>query len=323
MKITYIVPFFYNHDYLLNCLESIDQNSTGEYEIIIIDDGNTNRSYIPSLEYQNLRFILNSENRGAAYSRNRGLEEAEGDYIIFVDSDDYLIAKPEGIVQKFNNLDVPIDIFIGSVETKPLSSYFLSKVPYYTNLMDEPRLARLHYFSANIYRKSFLDKYRIAFTEGMKYGEDLIFLMKAINKAHYICVTSESFYHYRNREYSITNSLVDREFFDCRLRLNKGLIDNLNSNPIAQNIRVYSIFKTNLFTILRCNEAFGGEYAAKFIVDFQEWVKMYIKPLAFELQDYEVYWSDADLELYRLLKSNKNPIAIIEFLKDIDHIENA
>ena len=91
MLLSIIIPFYnVNEDYVKACIKSIESNNFKNYEIIIIDDG---ADYFPInvIEgYKNIKYIKQL-NSGVSVARNRGIEEANGDYIMFVDPDDCLI----------------------------------------------------------------------------------------------------------------------------------------------------------------------------------------------------------------------------------------
>ena len=89
-----IVPIYNVEKYLTECLQSVLKQSYQYYEIICINDASTDNSYDILLKYakNNKKIIVinNKKNRGLSYCRNQGIEKAKGDYILFVDSDDYI-----------------------------------------------------------------------------------------------------------------------------------------------------------------------------------------------------------------------------------------
>lgn len=93
-KISTIVTNYNNHDYLKKCLESIVFQSFNDIEILIVDDASTDNSLNtiqPIAEKDNrIKIIRLEENRGAGYARNVGLQNAQGEFISFVDGDDFL-----------------------------------------------------------------------------------------------------------------------------------------------------------------------------------------------------------------------------------------
>ena len=91
--ISIIVPVYNTGKYLEKCLESIISQSLTNFEVICIDDGSTDNSYdiltTYKEKYNNFKIIY-QENQGVAIARNNGLKYANGDYIIFIDSDDFI-----------------------------------------------------------------------------------------------------------------------------------------------------------------------------------------------------------------------------------------
>lgn len=95
-KISIIVPVYNVEEYLKKCIESLVNQSIVEKEIIFVNDGSTDNSYSILEMYKKMYpeiIILNKENGGLSSARNAGIEIAKGDYIGFVDSDDYVDEK--------------------------------------------------------------------------------------------------------------------------------------------------------------------------------------------------------------------------------------
>ena len=94
MKLSYIIPVYKVEKYLEECVESILSQTMNDYEMILVDDGSPDSC--PAIcdrfaeEYPDKIRVIHKENGGLASARNAGLEVATGDYIFFVDSDDYL-----------------------------------------------------------------------------------------------------------------------------------------------------------------------------------------------------------------------------------------
>lgn len=121
-KISIVIPVYNRKADLPRCLNSI-QTSYEHYEVIVVDDASTDGSFelLQTLDIKNLRIFKNKENRGVNYTRNRGIEQATGDYIFFLDSDDKLF--PDGldtIVNAVNeNQHVKHFLFFVSDNQKP------------------------------------------------------------------------------------------------------------------------------------------------------------------------------------------------------------
>ncbi|MFE4706051.1 glycosyltransferase family 2 protein [Peribacillus simplex] len=95
-KITVIVPIYNVEEYLNRCLDSIINQTYSNLEIILINDGSTDNSYSIAKSYEELDsriILLNQTNQGQAKARNEGLRICTGDYLLFVDSDDWIESK--------------------------------------------------------------------------------------------------------------------------------------------------------------------------------------------------------------------------------------
>ena len=91
--VSVIIPVYNAEHYLERCLESIQKQSLRDFELILVDDGSADRSPEICRRYQardSRVQVLTGENHGAAAARNRGMERACGEYLIFLDSDDYI-----------------------------------------------------------------------------------------------------------------------------------------------------------------------------------------------------------------------------------------
>ena len=92
--VSVITPLYNREDYIEKCIDSVIWQTYPHWELILIDDGSTDSSVKKCKAYMKdygfIRMFTNDRNRGVAYSRNRGLDEAEGEYIIFLDSDDFI-----------------------------------------------------------------------------------------------------------------------------------------------------------------------------------------------------------------------------------------
>ena len=95
-KISIIVPVYNPGNGFARCLKSLQEQKVTDIEIILIDDCSTDGSMElgrnAALKDKRIRILVNEENRGAGFSRNRGIEEASGEYLAFVDPDDYIAA---------------------------------------------------------------------------------------------------------------------------------------------------------------------------------------------------------------------------------------
>lgn len=109
IKVSIIIPVYGVEKYISQCLESVINQSYENIEIIVVNDGTKDNSMKIVEEYlldERIK-IINKENGGLASARNRGIEEATGEYIYFLDSDDWIeVNTIEVLVEESNNLDI-------------------------------------------------------------------------------------------------------------------------------------------------------------------------------------------------------------------------
>ena len=110
-KVSVIVPVYNSEKYLAECISSVIEQTYKNWELLLIDDCSTDKSLDIIKSYADkdmrIRLITNETNSGPAFSRNRGIENATGDLICFLDSDDYYL--PDfltGMVSAYKNNDV-------------------------------------------------------------------------------------------------------------------------------------------------------------------------------------------------------------------------
>ena len=109
--ISVIIPLYNKEDYISTSIKSIFKQSYNDYEIIVVNDGSTDKSVdiVKAFNDERIR-IINQKNAGVAAARNKGIEEAKGEYIAFLDADDewkedYLATQME-LAEKYPQCDV-------------------------------------------------------------------------------------------------------------------------------------------------------------------------------------------------------------------------
>lgn len=220
VKLTAIIPVYNVEKYLNECLSSVIVQTEPFDEIILINDGSTD--YSPKIcreyadRYSNILYI-NQDNRGLGAARNRGLEKATGDYIIFIDSDDYIkketcavlkkALKPEEIEILYYNAAVQYDVSSSEKEDAFLHSHELDTC--YMTGMEYLEKAFPGSYTASAcvaaYNRAFLKKHHIKFPEGI-YFEDSFFSLQVMTAAEIVAGISNLLYIRRCRNNSIMTS---------------------------------------------------------------------------------------------------------------------
>lgn len=263
MLLSIIVPAYNVEKYLSNCIRSLVTQKGIDYEIIIVNDGSTDKtSFIAkrlSVEYGNIIKVIEQKNKGLGGARNTGVRVATGKYIAFVDSDDYLMNDAFGII--FRKI---------GFEEFDLLSFGHKKVYDFNPIIDEnskndimiKRMDNLEaikqFFCDNItsyswdkvYRKSLIVDNNIEFTE-KTYFEDMRVSYECVMNSNKVIGVSLKAYRYLQRSNSITKSLTSSHLNDFISEYNKILKNIPNNMEInaKRELEEFKILKYN--SILR------------------------------------------------------------------------
>lgn len=242
MKLSIIIPVYNVEKYIKKCLESCFKQDVAahEYEVIIVNDGTPDNSMTIveqfAKEYANLK-IVNQENRGLSAARNVGLKYAKGEYVWFIDADDYI--EHCCLKRIFSQLNEDLDIlqlqyrltFENSNKKIPMQHYSISKSISGLQLIREYGfLPVASQFS--IYRKLFLQTNKLQFTVGIYY-EDLDIRPRVLWYAKTISFDSKISYNYLQRvNGSITSVFKFRNAQDLIAIMN-NVIEFVVNNKIS------------------------------------------------------------------------------------------
>lgn len=214
--ISIIVPIYNAEKYLNKCIDSLVNQTKKELEILLINDGSTDRSEEIINSYQDSRIkYYKNKNQGIGKTRNFGIEKSTGKYIMFIDSDDYLDEKAcEILYNKAENdkLEIVLCDFYKLYDSGKLEEV---KQPSFKNssLKDNPKILNENLSPwAKIYKRELIIKNDIKFIENLKY-EDAPFVSIALDKARKIGKVDQCLNYYLVHENSET-TIRDEKVFD-------------------------------------------------------------------------------------------------------------
>lgn len=217
MKFSIIVPVYNAEDYLRECLESISKQTYPEFEAILIDDGSTDCSLDICNEFceKDSRFnAVSVPNGGVSSARNIGLDKAQGDYICFIDSDDYV---HERYLEDFSEHILGHDIVVSDyTRGEGLGKRGLSEIkkpfPYMREIVYEQiKHPNIVSFCIN---RGIIESNNIRFTRGCIIGEDYEFYMKCLSECNTnVAITNFVSYYYRDNPTSAMNKRLTRKSF--------------------------------------------------------------------------------------------------------------
>lgn len=212
-KISIIVPVYNVEPYLEKCLDSISAQTYSNIEIILVDDASADQSGSICDAYaardKRMQVVHFPVNRGLSAARNEGVGRATGEYISFIDSDDYV--KPDLLEKLYDNLmECKADISICGIE-----GFGKSNTPAGTCSTAETVccLARRTPFLWNVWGKLYSaeDVKRHPFDECALCCEDLLFFYQMLKDAETVRYFPDTLYHYLYRPGSLINSGVDEK----------------------------------------------------------------------------------------------------------------
>ena len=219
IKLSIIVPIYGVEQYLRKCVDSLLAQAYEDYEIILVDDGSPDAcpqicdSYAAA--YKNIH-VVHRENGGLSAARNSGIEVAQGEYIMFVDSDDYIEPNVlNGLLAQVerDNLDVlryrlqyvnPQYEVFNPYKSDPFKGNDYSEMPTDGVSFLNSRMSTACYAWAFVIKRELLDG--CIFTPGI-YFEDTDWTPRMLCKAKRVASTKTVVYNYLMREGSITNAV--------------------------------------------------------------------------------------------------------------------
>ena len=219
LKISVIVPVYNVEKYVSKCIDSIINQTYKNLEIILIDDGSSDSSGKICDDYsiKDPRIkVKHIKNNGVSNARNLGIKLANGDYITFVDSDDYIeLNMYERLISIIDNDRIP-DIITSGFYYETAEGIVFSKskkgITKFDVLNNEEAFNEVFigrfgaYIWNKLFRKKLLLSNKIFFRDDIFSSEDLLFVCQSISYSNIIYHYNNDFYHYIKRKGSVTNS---------------------------------------------------------------------------------------------------------------------
>ena len=227
-KVSIIIPVYNSEKYISKCLDSVLSQTYENIEVLVINDGSKDDSINILKEYEkkDKRIILiDKQNEGVSTTRNLGIKKATGDFIMFIDNDDYI--DRDYIFNYMNNYKDE-DIIIGSYKRTNTEDKILFKY----NLDTKSNWSKYVVLApwAKLYKRDFLIKNKIEFfSYGI--GEDVYFNLLCYSKTNNIKIINNNEYNwfYNDKSVSNTNQKGLKNSVDITVLLNK-LLEFINLN---------------------------------------------------------------------------------------------
>lgn len=244
-EVSVIIPVYNNEKYVERCVRSVMEQSFEDLEILVINDGSTDRSgeILKSLAMQDRRIrYIKQRNYGVAIARNRGLDIATGTYLTFVDGDDYIrqdyIRNLYNIAKERNTEMLICGLTYVDEEGKTLRQIVPGE---YCRMKKEEWTFRISAVWSHFYRRSLWEKYDIRFFSGER-GEDMpisLFFSAVCDK---IDTTSERGYFYVQHPSSAMHNFRGLKNFSPPYRALENIIKKTQKVGIANSPEFYELF---------------------------------------------------------------------------------
>lgn len=262
--VSIIIPVYNAHEFLDKCINSVINQTYKNIELIMINDGSTDNSLEIINSYsKKYKFIhiFDQKNSGAGAARNKGIQHATGDYLLFLDSDDYIDNDyVETLINNIGNNDV----LVSGYKKIQNDKYIFTKKPTY----DKWSLYKFNSTSCKLYLTKFIKDNNIKYSDKFKIGEDIYFNLsilsntnkiKSINYAGYnIVVNCNSLTHTSN----ITKENRKTEMLSLLKNIDKEFG---NSKYIYIKMLLFFYLKTSVFHL----------FTQRYILNKEEYLEEY------------------------------------------------
>ncbi|MCQ2581685.1 MAG: glycosyltransferase [Alphaproteobacteria bacterium] len=258
-KVSVIIPVYNTEQFLPQCLNSIIHQTHKNLEIIIVNDGSKDNSDKICQQFAKIDKrikIIYQTNSGLSAARNTGLKNATGDYIHFIDSDDYIdLDYYEKIISANKGIDA--DIIAAGVVSQNGSFYnieykhktiltTLTEKFIETNALSNCTVWRY------VFKRNFLNKNKLIFANGRIF-EDILFTPDAMRLANYVLTVPDTYYHYVFNANSLLNKAYSPKHQEqykyaakhLRTFINKYELEERINTP-NQTLTIYKIFGLHL-----------------------------------------------------------------------------
>ena len=243
IKVSIIIPVYNVEQYIRECLDSVINQTLKEIEIICVDDCGTDNSISIVKEYANkdnrIKILYHNHNKGLGPARNTGIENAKGEYIMFLDSDDWYELNACEIMyntiqqQKTDLAICGVNVIYEACHNLKNSDNKYFKIKFHTlQSLTEDILYNLNVSVWNkIWKKDIINKYKIKFPD-LKYEDFYFFNFYTISSKSSIYFIQDKLYNYRRRQNSIMTNTFNK-------------IDNYSIDNLKVYIKLYKDLKQN------------------------------------------------------------------------------
>ncbi|MCI1029481.1 glycosyltransferase family 2 protein [Pantoea dispersa] len=233
-----IIPVYNAQNTIRRTLQSVLNQTFSSYEIIVVNDGSRDNSARILQEFAHYPqvTVLNQINAGVSAARNSGLQQASGEYVLFLDADDWV---DDNFLMSFKlNLNAwpaeAVDLMVGNLNDNRIGKVsqagFFSQqdIPY---VLGELEMSdNIGYLHNKCYRRQIIDDLHLRFMEGVSMSEDLLFNLKFFSCVSNFLITPGAAYHYED----VAGSLSKRKVQYSELKVRKQSLTDLYDSIVEK-----------------------------------------------------------------------------------------
>lgn len=245
--ISVIIPIYNARDYINKCVDSVINQTYKNIEIILVDDGSNDGSEeictYYSQVYKNISCI-HIGNQGVSNARNQGMKISRGQYIGFVDADDYIDEKMYEVLYELINYEIKYDMSVCEIYDRKINE--IRQLSSKEAIYDLFSINSFGGYACNkLFRKEKIDMLSLEFKTNISMCEDLLFTYNYCKNSNNIIYTSDKYYFYINND----NSLVNSRFNIKQMSVINAFNIILNDESIYED-DIQSCIKSNYVLIL-------------------------------------------------------------------------
>lgn len=260
-----IIPVYNIQDYIRECLDSLLKQDLSACEVICVNDGSTDNSLAILDEYKSayptVFQVLTQANQGQAAARNAALDIARGEYIAFLDGDDFYLPSAIETIKSYIQSNPNVDVFYWdcAITSNGTRYYTLPyRAPITQTTTDFYDWEYQNYGTTpagcvwgGVYCRSFLNQHNLRMLSGVRYEDELYIFSMFLNNGVVMALhLDQPFYHYRTgREGSTVTTLTQKNFVD-RLKVSREMNALLQQSSYISEARRHKIFELYLQNII-------------------------------------------------------------------------
>ncbi|MCF0149549.1 MAG: glycosyltransferase family 2 protein [Clostridium sp.] len=262
-KISLIVAAYNIEDYIERCIESLLKQTFSDIEIIIVNDGSTDGTLNKienAIKNDNRVKVINKENEGVVEARRTGFINATGEYVLFIDGDDWIDTKTcEKCYEKLIEDDYDIlyyGYYMAYDNGKKIKVEIKEEILKDKQFLNELLLVNIRgCMWSKLIRRSYLIDNNIDFPKGIIYGEDLAMSVDISCYQPKVVTINEQFYYYYQRENSITNRKLTNQGYHIINALDYIKESMIKNGLFEEFIEEYNylVYRNLFYSFITCN----------------------------------------------------------------------